>query len=45
MPPFALRLSDAELAALLSFVRSSWGNQASALSALEINRYRDIRPP
>jgi cytochrome c553 len=45
MPPFALRLSDAELAALLSFVRSSWGNQAGAISELTINRYQSTRAP
>jgi hypothetical protein len=37
MPP--LDLSDAEMAALLSFVRQSWGHQASAVSELEVWRW------
>jgi mono/diheme cytochrome c family protein len=45
MPPFALRLSDAELAAVLSHIRSSWGNQAPALSEFDINKFRRTRAP
>jgi len=41
MPPFATRLSDADVAELLSFVRESWGNRAPAVSALEVSRARD----
>ncbi len=41
MPPFATVLDDADLAAVLTHVRTSWGNQARALSAHDINRYRD----
>ncbi len=40
MPPFAQSLSNAELSALLSHVRHAWGNQAAALSELEVARYR-----
>ena len=40
MPPFAPSLSNAELSALLSFVRNAWGNPAGALSELEVARYR-----
>lgn len=42
MPPFVLNLSDAELAALLTYVRNSWGNQAPAVTELDIHRLRNI---
>ena len=38
MPPFVLVLSDGDVAAVLTHVRSSWGNQASAVSPLDVNR-------
>ncbi|TDM09138.1 MAG: alcohol dehydrogenase [Ideonella sp. MAG2] len=38
MPP--LSLSDADMAAVLSFVRQSWGNQASAVSELDVWRWQ-----
>jgi alcohol dehydrogenase (quinone), cytochrome c subunit len=40
MPGFAWRLSNAEVAALLTFVRSSWGNQAPAVTAGAVARER-----
>ncbi|MBC7380716.1 MAG: cytochrome c [Burkholderiaceae bacterium] len=40
MPPFALELNDRDLSTLLTYVRSSWGNQASEVSALEASKYR-----
>ncbi|MGZ5249696.1 MAG: c-type cytochrome [Caldimonas sp.] len=40
MPPFATVLQDADVAELLSYVRSSWGNRAAALSSLEVSRAR-----
>jgi len=40
MPPFTLSLNDGELAAVLSHLRRSWGNQASELSALDVYRAR-----
>ena len=33
MPAFAAQLNDAELAALLTHIRSQWGNQGAAVSA------------
>lgn len=33
MPSFAWRLNDAETADVVTYIRSSWGNQASAVSA------------
>ena len=45
MPPFATTLADAEVADLLSFIRSAWGNRGASVSALEVSRYRsDVRP-
>lgn len=32
MPSFGAELSDAQIAAVLTYVRSSWGNHASAVS-------------
>jgi mono/diheme cytochrome c family protein len=40
MPPFVLLLDDAEVAALLTHLRSAWGNQASAVLPLDVNRIR-----
>ncbi|MBC7599213.1 MAG: cytochrome c, partial [Polaromonas sp.] len=40
MPPFVLVLSDSDIASVLTHVRSSWGNQASVMSPLEVNRIR-----
>ena len=43
MPPFATVLSDADVAQLLTFIRGSWGNDAAAVSGLEVRRYRGAR--
>jgi mono/diheme cytochrome c family protein len=40
MPPFAHVLNDAEIASVLSYVRGSWGNEAPAISPLEVQQYR-----
>ena len=40
MPPFAHVLSDEDIAAVLSYVRGSWGNDGSAVSILEVQQYR-----
>jgi mono/diheme cytochrome c family protein len=40
MPPFATLLSDRDVADILSHLRASWGHRASAVSALEVSRYR-----
>jgi mono/diheme cytochrome c family protein len=41
MPAFAWRLSDEEVAELLTFIRTHWGNQASSVTAAEVARVRD----
>lgn len=40
MPPFLLTLSDTEVAAVLTHIRTAWGNDAGAVSPLEVNRLR-----
>ena len=40
MPPFVLVLDDSDIAAVLTHVRSSWGNQATVVSPLDVNRIR-----
>lgn len=44
MPPFALTLSDAEVAAVLSYIRGAWGNSAGAVSEFDVARQRSTRP-
>jgi mono/diheme cytochrome c family protein len=40
MPPFVLVLNDTEIAAVLTHLRQSWGNQASRVTPLDVNRIR-----
>lgn len=40
MPPFAQSLSDAEIAAVASYVRSAWGHTASRVLPLEVQKSR-----
>lgn len=40
MEPFALKLSDEDAAALLSYVRSAWGNHAGEVTAEQVARQR-----
>ena len=44
MPGFAWRLSDEEVAKLLTFIRSSWGNQAPTVNAAQVKQLRDTLP-
>lgn len=44
MPPFMQVLNDAEIAALASYIRSAWGNQAPAVATIEVFRARQGRP-
>jgi mono/diheme cytochrome c family protein len=41
MPAFGARLTDQELAAVLSYVRSSWGNDAPAISPGDVKTVRE----
>ncbi|WEY42712.1 cytochrome c [Paraburkholderia sp. SUR17] len=40
MPGFAQRLTDRDVADVLTFVRSSWGNRASAVTAAQVAKVR-----
>jgi mono/diheme cytochrome c family protein len=40
MPPFALSLSDHDIAAVLSYVRSAWGNRAGEVTPQDVDRLR-----
>lgn len=40
MPPFSYALDDNEIAALLTYVRGTWGNDALPVSALQVLRAR-----
>jgi mono/diheme cytochrome c family protein len=45
MPPFATVLGDDDVAAVLSHVRRSWGNQAAPVSELTVSRQRGTTGP
>jgi mono/diheme cytochrome c family protein len=40
MPPFAQRLSDDEVAAVVSYIRTAWGNRGDPVSARQANELR-----
>jgi mono/diheme cytochrome c family protein len=40
MPDFGWRLSDAEVADVLSFIRGNWGNHAAAVDSDEVSHVR-----
>jgi mono/diheme cytochrome c family protein len=40
MPSFAWRLSDAEVAAVVTYIRNAWGNAAPAVSAGQVSNMR-----
>jgi len=40
MPAFGDQINDAEIAAVVSYIRSSWGNQAPAVSEAEVSSLR-----
>jgi mono/diheme cytochrome c family protein len=40
MPPFAGLLSDNEVAAVVTYIRTSWGNRGTAVSARDANELR-----
>lgn len=45
MPPFSHQLTDAQIAAVSSYVRQSWGNMAPAVGTIEVYRAREKRRP
>ena len=40
MPPYVLLLSDADVAAVLTHLRTSWGNRAPVVSEFDVSRQR-----
>ncbi|WP_019465084.1 c-type cytochrome [Dyella japonica] len=44
MPAFRERLNNQQIAEILSFVRSSWGNRGGAVTAQDVARLRDLPP-
>lgn len=44
MTPFAGMLDDEEVAAVLTFVRNSFGNRAEPISTEEVKAVRDANP-
>jgi mono/diheme cytochrome c family protein len=40
MPPFAQELKDNEIAAVVTFIRTAWGNRGAPVSAREVNQLR-----
>ena len=45
MPPFQHLLGDEDVAAVTTFVRNSWGNQAAGVGTIEVYRARERRTP
>ena len=42
MPPFSHSLNDLEVAQVVSYLRSAWGNNAPPVSSVDVNRYRNV---
>ena len=40
MPPYATTLSDADIAAVISHIRGSWGNKAGAIGEFDVSQQR-----
>src|SRR5699024_2187621 len=40
MPPFARQLDNAQVAAVVNYVRQSWSNRASTVTAKDVKTYR-----
>jgi mono/diheme cytochrome c family protein len=40
MPPFAGRLTDVQIAQVLTYVRASWGNDARPVTANDVGSFR-----
>ncbi|MES2130017.1 MAG: c-type cytochrome [Pseudomonadota bacterium] len=42
MPPYSHVMDDFEVAAVVSYLRASWGNHANVVASDEVNRYRSV---
>ena len=45
MPPYRLLLSDADIAAVITHIRTSWGNRASPVSELDVSLLKSTLKP
>jgi mono/diheme cytochrome c family protein len=45
MAPYASRLSDADIAEVINFIQTSWGNQGGAATASQVAALRKTSPP
>jgi cytochrome c553 len=45
MPPYATALSDEDIAAVISYIRMSWGNRSGAVSEFEVAQQRSSTAP
>jgi mono/diheme cytochrome c family protein len=45
MPQFRLQLNDEQIAQVLSFVRSGWGNDAAAVTTEQVKKLRPVTDP
>jgi alcohol dehydrogenase (quinone), cytochrome c subunit len=45
MPQFRIQLTDEEIAAVLSFVRSAWGNGAAVVTTESVKKLRPVTDP
>ena len=45
MPSYAWKLSDEQIADVTTYIRNSWGNQASEVSPAQVKRLRDRLHP
>lgn len=42
MPPYGPLMNDEEVAAVVSYVRASWGNQGAPVAPSDVSRYRGV---
>ena len=42
MPPFAQSMSDQDIAAVVTYIRQSWGNRAAPIAAADVAKYRSV---
>lgn len=42
MPPFSQRLTDDEVAAVVTYIRQAWSNKAAAVSPNDVRAYRSV---
>jgi len=43
MPPYRVELNNTEIAAVVTYIRRSWGNQASGVASIEVDKLRGLK--